>query len=329
MGSSSPNSLDEGITMVEVIEKRECMANQLLMRGHATVQEMLTASFGDWPPKGLDINSDALKKEPVKLNIFVNENLNGQATSTTKEEREISINQSSLIKQKIVHSTLGHEAIHIMQGDNAHRKERGFLQKLAYNMFSGEEQPISNIVMSELISQKEVGGLCAEFTKSASRHGREAWRDEIRHINYLRSGIEVQARIHQIIIEGYPRWSKVPANSDEFFAAMKNAGLKLPPEIEKHLENLPANSSAHSFLKCEKGQCHKVREINEVTASFPEIGQNVLWNKVMPALYADLITMYGDKQGGQKMGFDTKIQVDVAKTVKTTLTAKQTTPSLS
>ncbi|MCE9508053.1 MAG: hypothetical protein K8R48_07050 [Alphaproteobacteria bacterium] len=305
------------------------MANQLLMRGHATVQEMLTASFGDWPPKGLDINPDALKKEPVKLIVFVNAKLNGQATSTTKEEREISINQNSLIKQKIVHSTLGHEAIHIMQGDTAHRKERSFLQKLAYNMFTdGEQQPLSNRVMEELTTEKKTGGgLCSEFQKVMKKTG-DYW-GEYKHIQYLRSGIEVQARIHQIIIEGYPRWGKVPATQDEFYAAMKNAGLNLPPEIEKRLENLPANSSAHSFLKCEKGQCHKVSEINEVTASFPEKGKQVLWNKVMPALYADLITMYGDKQGGQKMGFDTKIQADVAKTVKTTLTAKQTTPSLS
>jgi hypothetical protein len=42
-------------THFRVDDPREIMANQLLARGHASVDEILAASFGEWPPKGLDI----------------------------------------------------------------------------------------------------------------------------------------------------------------------------------------------------------------------------------------------------------------------------------
>jgi hypothetical protein len=147
-------------------------------------------------------------------------------------------------------------------------------------------------------------------------------------MNYLRLGVEVQARIHEVIIAGYPAWGKVPTNIDEFYAAMKNAGFKMPPEIEKRLESLPENSSAHAFLSCKNfGGCKMVAQIQQVGDSFSQEGTETFWNKVMPALYADLITLYGDTQGGQRLGLGSDLKAAVSQ--KTAPSVKQTTPSLS
>jgi hypothetical protein len=161
-----------------------------------------------------------------------------------------------------------------------------------------------------------------------SAHFNEAAKvSDTKYLDYISEGIEVQARIHQIVIDGYPRWGKVPTNSDEFFAAMKNAGIKLPPEIESRLANLPANSSARAFLACETGKCPKVPDIQEINDSLSEAGRSIFWNKTMPALYADLITMYGDTQGGQRLGLGSDIKAAVEQ--KNAPVVKQTSPSPS
>jgi hypothetical protein len=328
---------------VEVTDKREGMANSLVMRGHATMLELMTSSFGEWPPKGLDIKSNVLHDQQVKLGIaegvltakvrsasgFVYKRLLGQADSTKSKDRNISLDES--LVEDGFYSTLGHEAVHVLQGDNSSRKldtfgkQMNFIQKMVNGLF-GQDEATSNLIMNRLIDKKE-GGLSQQFNSSIGPFGSDPWVKEMKRIRYLREGIEIQARIHQIIIDGYPRWGKVPANRDEFYAAMKNAGCKLPPEIEKHLEDLPANSSAKSFLSCAKGTCYKVEEIDEVNDSFNKEGQAEFWNKVMPALYGDLIELYGDKLGGKRMSPGPDVKADAS--IKKSLAAKQTSPSLA
>ncbi len=313
---------------IEVTDKREMMANQLIMRGHATMLELLTASFGEWPPKGIEIDKSILHNQVVKLSAFDNDNLNGQASSTKKKDRFINMNQDLVASHQGVNSTLGHESIHILQGDNAFRKkdtfgaQMGFGAKMATSLF-GQEEPTGDIIMSNILEHKDIGGLCNEFNDSVRGLDRNDWRAALKRINYLREGIEIQARIHQIIIDGYPNWKEVPASPDAFFAAMKRAGIQLPPEIEKRLAELPSNSPARKFLEGgapkAKNVVKKVGEINKVTASFEKNGQQIFWNKIMPALYADLITMYGDKNGAKKMGFDGDLKKTVAQQVKTSL----------
>jgi hypothetical protein len=183
------------------------------------------------------------------------------------------------------------------------------IQKMKYGLF-GQEVATSNIIMNELAEGKEKDRLYSiEFNRVSRTKDQQS--KTVKKMNYLRKGVEVQARIHEIIIEGYPRWGKVPANPDEFYAAMKNAGFKMPPEIEKRLENLPENSSARSFLNCESGLSKAMPEIQKVSDSFSKEGTSTFWNKVMPALYADMITMYGDTQGGKRFGLGSDIKAAV------------------
>jgi len=305
--------------MPKITDKREGMANQLLMRGHASMMEILTASFGEWPPRGLKINPNVLHEQRVELKPLLEE-ICGRGNYVGKPE--IELNKAECEKYNGLHSTMGHEAVHILQGNNSYGGRGSMIKGMVYMLF-GMDKPASNIIMKKLTSRKE-GGLCEAFTRVANASGLDKWREEI---SYIRQGTEVQARIHQIMIEGYPRWGKMPANSDEFYAAMQNAGLKLPPEIEQRLESLPVNSSAYGFLACAKGRCVKVPDIQVISDSLADSGKNIFWNKTLPALYADLIEMYGDVQGAKRFGLGANLKSEVAQ--KNAPVAKQTTPSPS
>lgn len=308
--------------MVEVTDKREGMTNQLLMKGHATVMEILISSFGEWPPKGLEINPALKHDQKVELKAIVPTRYHptqGSAAGVYGDERKIRIFRHRGVTIADINSTLGHEGVHVLQGDNAHRKKRSFIDQIIYDWFKPVEQPVSNIIMQELTGQKEIH-LSAHFNEAAKV-------SDVKYLDYISKGIEVQARIHQIMMEGYPRWGKMPANSDEFYAAMKNAGIKLPPEIEKHLAELPANSSARGFLACAMGKCPKVSDIQQINDSLSDAGKNIFWNKTMPALYADLIEMYGDMKGAKRFELGANLKSEVAQ--KNAPVAKQTTPSPS
>jgi hypothetical protein len=255
----------------------------------------------------------------------------GKACDLTDEERTIKIHEK-LKGAEGLNTILSHESLHILQGDNSSRKtdtfkkQMSFVEKMKHGLL-GQHDATSNIVMNALTEEGKENERMRGIEFGRKDRTKEQKSDTVRNMNYLREGVEVQARIHEVIIDGYPRWGKVPANLDEFYAAMKNAGFKMPPEIEKRLENLPENSSARGFLTRENGVTKASADIQKVSNSFSKEGANTFWNKTMPALYADMITMYGDTQGGKRFGLGSDLKAAVSQ--KTAPTVKQTTPSLS
>jgi len=277
-----------------VADPRERMTNQLLMRGHASVKELLTASFGEWPPKGLDINPAILHDQQVELKTFVEPGT--RADATISGERSIRINRE--ICGNKIHSTMGHETTHILQGDHYWRARQIFGAKMAQDILRVHNDAASNMIMKKIMASEE------QSQKSIFRKVFNAaafWRAGGIAV-YFTEGIEVQARIHQMMIDGYSRWEKMPQNRDELWAALANAGLKPPPAVRKYLDALPENSSVRRFLPGKKGSTWAASDIRAVSGSFSESGRCIFWTETLPALYADLIEMYGDKPGRERFG---------------------------
>jgi hypothetical protein len=207
---------------------------------------------------------------------------------------------------------MGHEMTHLLQGEHSTRLQKSFLMRMA-DIFKADQGVVSESIMTEFTSRKGNAflSLKSNFNLKAGPDGKRTMShsDELLFRMskvILSKGSEIQARIHQIVIDGYPRWGRLPAARDEFYAAMQNAGFKLPPEIEKQLENLPADSSARHFLSCEKATSkvckNKVADIQSIIEALPEKSRSGFWNEVMPALYSDLIEMYGDGPGRARLG---------------------------
>jgi len=125
--------------MAKLSDLRERMANQLLMRGHASMKEILTASFGEWPPQGLDINPDLRHDQRVDFKPLAGISTFGMATFAG--EREIDINNllcctlPRLLGKSFLNSIMGHEAVHILQGDHFWRAEQTFSAEMARNIW--------------------------------------------------------------------------------------------------------------------------------------------------------------------------------------------------
>jgi len=55
--------------IAESLYKREKMADEIIARGKATISELLTASFGEWPVKGLDIDTGIVYEHEIPIEV--------------------------------------------------------------------------------------------------------------------------------------------------------------------------------------------------------------------------------------------------------------------
>lgn len=295
------------------MDNREKMANQLLMRGHASVDELLHASFGEWPPKGLDIVHENpqrvnltssltnfydvanVKQPPWHKKLYSMVMVGGYAW--TGGDRKIFINKSLLMPGSKL-GTLGHEMAHILQGDHFWRaRER--MGKDALSVIFPKQNAISNLVINEATTDA--------FQPSFMRRVMNAISNATGlGIDYLKSGLEIQARLQEALIEGYPKWERMPQNNTDFFFAMRSVGFKLTPDLTKVMDMHPDREELEkAFPKSKSSFSMKSQfasDIEQVQANLTPEGQKHFWNHAMPRLYADLIEMYGDKHGRERMG---------------------------
>lgn len=298
------------------MDKREQFAAQLLMCGHASVDELLHASFGEWPPKGLDIvhenpqrvnlttslthfhqQSRDQKQPPWHKKLYEWMSVNGYAYVC--HTRAIFINKGllSVFGGNTV-STLGHETTHILQGDHFWRA-RDIMGKDGISARLPMQDTISNIAVDEAIKGEfKQGFLCRIFNKIADQTGAG--------LTYYKQGIEVQARLHEALVAGYPAWDRMPQNRDEFFFAMKSVGFNLPDTIKRTMESHPDKAELEKAFPRTKSRFSPsysfVSDIKYLESNLTEQGKKNFWHTAMPRLYADLIEMYGDKLGRERMG---------------------------
>lgn len=294
------------------MDKREKMANQLLMRGHASVDELLHASFGEWPPRGLEIvhenpqrvnlttslssfHSGKEKQPPLYKKLFEMLSVGGYAR--LGGERKIFINKPlSIFGGKI--GTLGHEMAHILQGDHYWRANER-MGKDGLSVIYPKQDAISNLVINEVTTSAFQPGFMRRVMNAISNATGMG-------IDYLKSGIETQARLQEALIEGYPNWERMPQNNTDFFFAMRSVGFKLTPDLTKVMDMHPDREELEkAFPKSKSAFAMKsqfVSDIEQVQANLSPEGQKQFWNYAMPRLYADLLEMYGDKYGRERMG---------------------------
>lgn len=323
-----------------VSNPRERMANKLLMQGHASIDELLQASFGEWPPKGLEITStnhqrvnlmslwkmanhlDATEKNDTGLlhqaNLLRHKltdtfNIAGRATVTG--ERVIGINRltafyinslNTLLTGRIwstltgkeggMHTTLAHESAHILQGDHYWRAQGVFGYVNSQKIWSSHKNAASNEIVNRIFEEHEAKRsiLTRLFDMVSGSLG----------TSYYKQGLEIQARLHEIVTDGYQRWGIVPQHRIEFFAAMENSGFKLPESIRKEMNEAPGIDAIRQTFSG-KPVSNETRAVYDITFAekllTPE-GRVAFWDKAMPELYADLIEMYGDGPGRERFG---------------------------
>lgn len=301
-------------------DKRERMANQLLSRGHATMDELLEASYGEWPPKGLDIldkNTQRVEfvsllgmrkldtKNPLEAFRAACQELRDIAgRARLNGPREIGINaltgifKPGFTGRSNVASVVGHEAVHILQGDHYWRADDIFDKDDAIEIQNRLQDAKSNM-LARVVFRKE-NLLPGVDLKDKTRLPLS------RNLAYHSQGIEIQARIHQLMADGYQHWGVMPATREEVQISMMNMGLIVPSALREKLQASPDFEKISEKFRYEPENPNRhvqaaMRSLNYVqTNSLNDVGRMAFCNFGIPMLYGDLIEMYGDRHGCER-----------------------------
>lgn len=295
-------------------DPREKMAYQLLMRGHATMDEILAANYGEWPPKGLDIIGKNTQR--VKLVSLLDEEsgetgfrrlwektlnaLTVAGSSTLDRDREIRINRfvCGMLPAPFgesLNTIMGHEAAHILQGDHYWRAYKLFNREDSHAIYAGQKGiKADNIARPLFDEHMKTGRLRAMFNKAA----KYIYDD----IDYQKQGTEIQARLHEILITGYPAWGRLPGSPAELMTALRDAGLSMPAALQEELDAAPGSAEIRATFSGAQQHGPLPPGLSFMQSTLTDEGKTRLWRETLPALYADLIEMYGDGPGRARMG---------------------------
>lgn len=287
---------------------RKDMFRKIAKRRAATMQEILTASFGHWPPRGLNISaqhSEMIDVRPLpdsfKIYKHYSESLFNRLQARMETTgcvfrdpyRKPTIYLNSLLcsaaplayKISSLASTTGHEAIHVLQNMNRATSYDPASDRIWYS------DATSDLIAFELIALNEITKKSTLQKLSGIFNCLSTWAAG--GFSYQSEGSEIQARLHQILAENYPKWGRLPANKTELWLAMRNAGLVTPKEIKKQLDVVAKDNP--DFTRS-KGKPGPVSDINTVLRHLAPSVKILFWEKTLPLLYADLVSMYGDKE---------------------------------
>ncbi|MFN3700690.1 MAG: hypothetical protein ACK4VI_04105 [Alphaproteobacteria bacterium] len=124
---------------------------------------------------------------------------------------------------------------------------------------------------------------------------------------YYSQAIEIQARMNEIVPQGYCQWQTMPVSKLELWAALYNAGIDAPEHIESLLHDTEDGQSALQKFALLPGirqlMADAVSDFNRLqTYIHNEATIKGMWDNYYPYLYGELIEHYGDIPGRARMG---------------------------
>lgn len=125
---------------------------------------------------------------------------------------------------------------------------------------------------------------------------------------YFASDPEVQARLHNIMVEGYPAWGKIPQDRPELYAALADMGVKKPGRVGRWLGK-PEQGDLRAVFQRHASfwSAHLNPSVAEVNIGLNSYRHGDIleayWKDCLPFLYGDILVRYGDSAGLEKMGF--------------------------
>ena len=312
MSDERPNSpIDQSLTTAlpraepipaSAIDPRDQMAIQLLARGHATIDEAMHATFGEWPPRGLEIG----RANTNRIDFVGTGVLHGEASpdgrlplglATVHGRRQMWINPDETNRStgligsggEQVSNIFGHETAHITQGDHQARAADYFGRAAQTEILAARTSGFPQLIADSVFGR---------HTDEARRQSAIAQKVEL---TYLTDGLEIQARVHQILAQGYPQWSRFPQNREEFLVALHGSGVQLSQQTLEDLQRSPTYAQTRrDFPSVPSG---RAEEINAVRNILTDSGQRIFERDSLPRMYGDLLEMYGDRLGRERFGF--------------------------
>lgn len=234
--------------------------------------------------KAIDNLEGGVYMQSADRMIFINRIKHGRDSLRGLLRKILKIKpESSLI------DTVAHEGAHVLQGDHHYRAADTLGKdnhKIILDLYSKEPANMEMMMFND------------DEQKRASSY---------KPLEYYAEGIELQARIHELMSDGYGRWGRMPATQDEFLAALQDCGVINEKERNDLLPRVPANiakGDVAPFLTDTKQRLGAAYDISGVIDTIvSNQGKIDFTLTVLPMLYCDLIEMLGDRQGRARMGF--------------------------
>lgn len=357
VASTETNSVDTsdiGNGVANHPASREALAFDLLTRGSATVDEILAASYGEWPPRGLDIlghnrqtvaftsltghlNSwdksvppapvdthttgirvlDELIRTALPLarmndtvfNMLTRPEFITNGVTDNRIEREIGINTHSAVVEPLINGTLpraqsvlGHEVTHVLQEDHtSYRRASTAYEDAVLSLASARNTvlPYAGTPEADILAKSN---LAPEYIRPGIN---------LDSLSYIGRGIEIQARLHQVLSDGYQTWGRLPGSREELAVALDARGITMPNSLRTILDDSPTIAATRDIfrpLSTPQPPIDKhnpavwaLDHINVIQSALNDTGRDMFWRDTLPAMYGDLIEMYGDRDGRARM----------------------------
>lgn len=283
---------------------------QAMAKGGTTSDVLLRADFGTDNPRGLDIVADMPRHRVVIKDLRESKpyqqpgDMGDRATILETKRGLYTLGESNIyINPKyygqgehaddtiLFSSTLAHEHIHLLQYEDSRTWNAAYNNShLNFIHWLDDDDNSLNPVSA-------VRQLYHTFNRS---------RQDSKTSQYLIREQEIQARMHEILTCGYASWQRMPANKIELWACMDQMGVDLPHSIWRKLRRDENGIQAMKDFSCSGWMRHQlyrqVDGINKVHSylSLPE-HQERFWHRAMPAIYGNLLELYGDRLGRERM----------------------------
>ncbi|MDD3370970.1 MAG: hypothetical protein PHE27_03985, partial [Alphaproteobacteria bacterium] len=190
------------------------LSKELLKRKQATIREMIVATYGEWPLRGLDVVSDEHLDKNVRIWGYWRSLYHYLSISPRRSAFRVAAKHltdwhgcassahravwiKSWVSGKKRFSSLAHERRHIQQ----------------YDLNPGTET-LADAVMNLLIYPED---------KNPYTEANGYTRNSVEDVRYYQKGEEVQAFLEEILVAGYPHWPRLPLKKGELWAVLTNA----------------------------------------------------------------------------------------------------------
>jgi hypothetical protein len=124
-------------------------------------------------------------------------------------------------------------------------------------------------------------------------------RDSAGDADYIGKGSELQARLHVLLVNAYAQTQLMPASLTQFWQVLMKAGVLPPVMLGAMLlrDEKTLVPQLRALRELENGDARELESFNLAYLK-PELRMK-FWVETLPALYADLLALYGDQATGK------------------------------
>lgn len=124
---------------------------------------------------------------------------------------------------------------------------------------------------------------------------------------YLCHKDETQVRLHQIIAQHHRRFHKLPLNTHELYALLQIERVTMDAPWVNEMLSTPQGIAAKNKFDAPSAPLKwsrpaHVQDMEQIFASIAQEKRNDYYQNILPALYGQILEIYGDQEGSRRVG---------------------------